>query len=138
MVYVLRTLGDRKLAAAVECEDRESVKAGLDAFIELGGRDFMSEMVDLLKQQTPHQFRIIDEGLSMNNLKEVQRQAHSMKSSFGNFGARECQRLASAMDLAVKREQLEEFKTHYAQLRRTFGRLLMLLDSLTAHVRPVT
>lgn len=88
-------------------------------------------MVDLLKLQTTNQFRKIDEGLAADDLSLAQKQAHSMKSSFGNYGALECQRLAAAMELAGQQGLRDEFIARYERLRDVFGQLIPVLDQLS-------
>lgn len=113
-------------------EDRGAIQAALQQLIDLGGPNFMTEMVELLYTQTPEQFRQIDAGLGNNDLPLAQRQAHSMKSSFGSYGAKECQRIATAMDLCGKQGQRDEFAKHYERLRDAYERLCEVLKELCA------
>jgi HPt (histidine-containing phosphotransfer) domain-containing protein len=109
-------------------DDRERVLAAVKNLAELGGADFVYEMIGLLRTQTPDQFRQIEEALSKGDIATAQRMAHSMKSSFGNFGALECQQIATAMDLAGKDCQLDVFQREYAKIRPAFDRLQPWLD----------
>lgn len=109
-------------------DDRDSVLAAVRKLAELGGAEFVHEMIGLLRSQTPDQFRQIDDALTNKDMTTAQRMAHSMKSSFGNFGATECQQIATAMDRAGKDNQLGEFQSEYGKLRPAFDRLQSWLD----------
>lgn len=110
-------------------DERAGILAALRQFQDLGGTYFVHEMIDLLRTQTPEQFQQIDAALGNNDHLTAQRLAHSMKSSFGNFGAMECQQLATAMDAAGKSSDWNEYRASFVKLRAAFDRLLAILDA---------
>lgn len=109
--------------------DAATVRQALAQFSELGGAEFVAEMIDLLQQQTPRQFKDIDSSLASGDLTEATRHAHSMKSSFGSFGAISCQELAAQMNLAGKNGDIESYRQSYAHLKTEYVKLLELLQS---------
>jgi HPt (histidine-containing phosphotransfer) domain-containing protein len=113
-------------------DDRESVLAALKQFQELGGKEFVHEMIELLRSQTRDQFLLVDEALSKGDWSTARRLAHSMKSSFGNFGAKRCQQLASEMDLAGKELRWDDFRLSHQQLKIAFDQLQPLLQESLA------
>jgi HPt (histidine-containing phosphotransfer) domain-containing protein len=109
--------------------ETERVRLALAEFADLGGPDFPGEMTDLLLQQTPKQFAAIDVALAAGDLVTCQRHAHSMKSTFGNFGARRCQRLATEMDLAAREGRADDCRRAFGDLKRVFDTLRGLLSA---------
>jgi HPt (histidine-containing phosphotransfer) domain-containing protein len=119
------------MTTTIDSKDRQAIRAALLGFVDLGGPDFLAEMVNLLKTQIPKQIRKIEEELAANNLDQARIEAHSMKSSFGNYGATECQHLAAAMESAGKEGSPDEFRAQFQRLRAAFDRLLLALDEFT-------
>lgn len=108
--------------------DRASVLRAMEEFRQLGGHEFVREMTELLRTQTPEQFAQIEAALATNDLATALRHAHSMKSSFGNFGVTECQQLATAMELAGKQARIDDYRSEFQKLREAFARLQPILD----------
>lgn len=116
------------MTATLEAVDeRTAIEAALAQFRDLGGDDFAREMVELLRDQTPSQFAEIDSALACGDMVGAQRHAHSMKSSFGNFGATTCQRIAVEMDLAGKMADAAAYRSAYTRLQLAFQELLTYL-----------
>ena len=110
-----------------------AVREALAQFQELGGSEFVGEMIELLNQQTPQQFDAIEKALASGDIGTAQRHAHSMKSSFGNFGATKCQGLATAMDRAGKNGDAKAYQAEFDQLKIEFAKLqTMLKDAASA------
>jgi HPt (histidine-containing phosphotransfer) domain-containing protein len=83
------------------------------------------EIIDLLVQQTPEQIESMRTALAASNLRGVQRAAHSLKSSVGNFGARIVQELslqieqaAANGDAASLTERIGQLQVAYERVRR--------------------
>jgi HPt (histidine-containing phosphotransfer) domain-containing protein len=98
-------------------EDSVTVRAALAEFQDLGGREFVAEMIQLLKEQTPKQLSEIECAFDNGDLATAQRHAHSMKSTFGNFGAKGCQNLAIEMDRAGKANEAAAYQAAFEQLK---------------------
>lgn len=105
----------------------ETVQAALEQFRDLGGDEFVTEMIDLLNQQTPQQFDAIEKALASGDITTAQRHAHSMKSSFGNFGATRCQELATSMDRAGKANDAAVYRLEFELLKPAFQQLQSIL-----------
>lgn len=108
----------------------EHVRAALAQFEELGGADFVVEMVILLNEQTPVQFAGIEKALAAGDIATAQRHAHSMKSSFGSFGATRCQELATNMDAAGKAGDADGYQLFFGLLKPEFARLQEILKNI--------
>lgn len=113
-----------------QTRDAGEIAAALAQFRELGGEEFVAEMVALLETQTTQQIAEIERALSINDVDTAQRHAHSMKSTFGSFGARVCQRVATEMDLMAKERRLSDFAALFDKLKSEFAWLLQLLREL--------
>src|SRR6185369_12975800 len=81
-----------------EALERDWIRESLEKLADLGGTEFVAEMVELLRTQTAVQVNQLEVAHSSGDLATAQRLAHSMKSSFGNFGARGLQMLAYEME----------------------------------------
>ena len=55
---------------------------------EPGGPDVVEEVFQIFLTETPARLADIDEAISIGNLTQVHRLAHSLKGSAGNIGAR--------------------------------------------------
>lgn len=98
------------------------IRQALAVFAELGGGEFVAEMVDLFSSQTPEQIRQLRAATSTGDLPTAQRAAHSMKSSFANFGARPLQRQALALEMAARSQQTRTLETGIEDLWQGYGR----------------
>ncbi|HXX93164.1 MAG TPA: Hpt domain-containing protein [Planctomycetota bacterium] len=92
--------------------------AALDRLRELGGVALLSKMIDLFLENTPKRIQAALEGERTGNWHEVERAAHSIKSSAANLG------LAGLRSLAQQVEALAEVEES--------GPLLPLLQELEA------
>jgi HPt (histidine-containing phosphotransfer) domain-containing protein len=96
-------------------------------FRELGGDEFVVEMIDLLVQQTPEQIESMRTALFASNLRDVQRAAHSMKSSVGNFGARIVQELSLQIEHAAANGDAASLAERIGQLQKAYERVWQYL-----------
>jgi HPt (histidine-containing phosphotransfer) domain-containing protein len=67
---------------------------------EIGGPDFVAEMIDLFRELGPQRLEAARTGFASGDLAEVARAVHPLKSSAGNLGADRVQ------DLAERTEQM--------------------------------
>jgi HPt (histidine-containing phosphotransfer) domain-containing protein len=70
------------------------IDAQLAKLKELGGEEFVQEIVGLFLNDTPRQIGEARAALAAGDLGGVQRRVHSLKSNAANFGARALQELA--------------------------------------------
>ena len=115
-------------ATTDENENLVGVQEALTQFHNLGGPEFVSEMIDLLNQHTPEQFAAIENALATGDLATAQRHAHSMKSALGSFGAKVCQECAVKMDLAGKAGNADEYRFWFERLKHEFTKLQSILN----------
>jgi HPt (histidine-containing phosphotransfer) domain-containing protein len=87
---------------------------------EWGGDELVSKMVELFLQVTPERVEAIRSGVQEEDLKRVERGAHSLRSSAGNLGAERVQELAGRIEELASlgnREGLaplvEKLETHF-------------------------
>jgi HPt (histidine-containing phosphotransfer) domain-containing protein len=74
-------------------------RAALERLERLGGNDFLRQMIGLFLQHGPERIRELDEGLHINDAAQVERAAHSLKSSAGNLGVTRLQEAAQSLEL---------------------------------------
>jgi HPt (histidine-containing phosphotransfer) domain-containing protein len=117
-------------ALTIDQNEAAGVRDALAQFQELGGLEFVGEMIELMNQQTPQQFDAIEKALASGDMATAQRHAHSMKSSFGNFGATTCQELATDMDRAGKDGDAETYRAGFDRLKIEFSKLQALLKDV--------
>src|SRR5262245_38022377 len=113
-----------------EILERNSLKEGLAKLADLGGDDFVVEMVQLLSTQTALQIKELEAAHTSGDLPTAQRLAHSMKSSFGNFGAKKLQTLACTMEFAAKNGDKVDYEKHVLDLKNGFSKLITTIRSL--------
>jgi len=113
----------------MQAADAARIRAALNHFDALGGAEFVAEMVDLLIAQSQRQFDEIDDAVTRKAAAVAHRIGHTLKSSFGNFGARRCQRLAAAIDAAGRADRLGDVAQLLPQLRGEFEALRQILES---------
>ncbi len=113
----------------IEATEHARIDGALAQFLDLGGAEFVTEMIDLLNQQTPQQFEAIEKALATGDIIAAQRHAHSMKSSFGNFGATTCQELATRMDRAGKDGDAVAYRADFELLKPAFVQLQAALNA---------
>src|SRR5205085_9007069 len=90
---------------------------------EIGGEEFVTEMIGMFLYQTPGLLRTLRAGLEANDLRAVQREAHSLKSSAGNFGARAVQELAFAIEQAADDGNAGRLPELVGQLEQAYERV---------------
>jgi HPt (histidine-containing phosphotransfer) domain-containing protein len=109
--------------------DAARVRSALIQLDELGGPEFVAEMVALLLDQCQRQFAEIDDAVTRQLPAVAGRVGHTLKSSFGSFGARRCQRLAAVVDEAGRAGRLQDVGDVVPQLRAAFEALRRTLDA---------
>ena len=79
--------------------------AAVERLRSIGGADLVGKMIDLFLENTPKRIAAALEGEKTGNWYEVERAAHSLKSSAANLGLTGLQGLArEAEELAGRRE----------------------------------
>lgn len=111
---------------------RCQVRAALDLFRDMGGDEFVAEMIGLLLQQTPIQFRLMHESVVAGDAATIKRLAHTMKSSFANFGAQELRRQAQDLEFASHHSDGHELAENVRRLEGTYAEFVQRLHVIKA------
>lgn len=115
--------GSGTIAQAALAFERARIDRQLNQLRDLGGDDFVAEMIDLFLAQAQNQLATMRDSLSRGESTEVQKLAHTLKSSAGNFGARALQELCARTERAATTdtdrlpELLGHIETAYWRLR---------------------
>ncbi len=95
-----------------------------------GGEEFLRELIVIFLGDTPKQLAEMEEALTRHDAAKVTRAAHTIKGSSGNFGATEFARLAFAIemhgkanDLAAAAAALPGFKAEFARVSAALHQL---------------
>lgn len=99
----------------------------IDQLLEVGGEELLRQMVDLFLELTPERLNEIAVGLDEADPDRIMRAAHFLRSSFGNLGASEPSRLATAIEARAGDGRLEEIGPMLDQLRAGFREAAELL-----------
>ena len=114
-------------------EDSDPIDpAALARLVEWGGDKLHDQMIRLFLENADVRVQQIRSGFDEGSIQEVERGAHSLKSSAANVGARELSGLAQRMEDAGSRGALEEARTLQEPLldahRRAVTRLREILE----------
>jgi HPt (histidine-containing phosphotransfer) domain-containing protein len=120
------TSGDPADAARVL--ERVRIDAQLEKLKNLGGDEFVAEMVDLFLGDTPQQLGEALAALRAGELGGVQRRVHSLKSSAGNFGARALQELAFRAERLAAENRAEALPAALDAIGAAFERVRAYLQ----------
>lgn len=98
--------------------------AALERLRDLGGEALLSKMIELFLENTPKRIQAALEGERTGNWHEVERAAHSIKSSAANLGLGGLQSLAHQVEELAELQQagplvplLHELEAHYPAIR---------------------
>jgi HPt (histidine-containing phosphotransfer) domain-containing protein len=73
----------------------------MERLTRLGGTKLVRQLIELYLAHGPERVRAIEAGVETGDAKQVERAAHSLKSSAGNLGARRLQHTAEAVEAAA-------------------------------------
>jgi HPt (histidine-containing phosphotransfer) domain-containing protein len=107
----------------------ESVLARL---AELGGPDFVREMIDLFLDQAPRGIARLLVAERDGDLEGIRRAAHSLISTAGNLGVKELAAVATALEQAAIRGDWDEARGLLAEVKPAFARAREQLDAAKA------
>lgn len=81
--------------------EKARIDRQIDQLRDLGGDDFVTELIDLFLGQTPSQLAAMRDALTQGDSTALQKVAHTLKSSAGNFGGRVLQELCARTERAA-------------------------------------
>lgn len=92
--------------------------AALDRLRRLGGENLLRQMIELYLTNGPDRIRSLTEGAAARDAAQVERAAHTLKSSAGNLGAARLQTIAEAVESEAAAGRIDEVQV--AQLVRDY------------------
>lgn len=104
--------------------------SAIERLKEWGGTELPRKMIDLFLSHSTKRMDQIREGLSTSEPRTVVTGAHSLKSSAGNVGAVDLQRLAQAAESLAGREDLAGIAEMLPEIEEAFGAACSQLENL--------
>jgi len=95
-----------------------------------GDRGLLSEMLQLLREETPGQLRSAREAIIKGDAAALQRVAHSLKGAFGNLAAPVAARVAGELELMGKSGDMTLAGAKLSVLEGELGRVVETLEGL--------
>src|SRR5438876_9032419 len=96
------------------------IEQKLEQMRELGGREFVVEMIDLFLSQTADQLSEARAYAADRDLHRLRKLAHSLKSSAASFGARALQDIAAALEQAALHGSDDDLVTLVSAMEEQF------------------
>jgi len=93
-----------------------------------GGERLVKDMSAIFVEDVPERIAVAREGLGSGNHRAVEHAAHSMRSSCGQFGAAEMERLCAAAERLARRGELDDLPPVLDALEEEFGRFRAWLE----------
>lgn len=99
-----------------------------------GDRGLLAEIAALFVEEYPKSLRKIEDALAAGDSRTVEREAHSLKGSVANFGARSVVEAALGVEMAGRNHDLAAAAERLHALTEVLERLRTELESLAADV----
>lgn len=99
-----------------------------------GDSELLQEMAQIFLEECPSQMLAVRSAVAARDPKAVERSAHSLKGSVGNFGATMAQQAALALEMLGRRGQLEDVDSALYQLEDAIHQLQPEMESLAQSV----
>jgi PAS domain S-box-containing protein len=123
-------------APALLAADRQAVNAQELLDRVDGDREFLTELLELFREDGPRQFGRIKAALDREDMIEVMRLSHSLRGSLANLAARPAASLAAEVEQAAKTLDVRCTKAPLGRLEAEMERVLHALDSLCQEAIP--
>jgi HPt (histidine-containing phosphotransfer) domain-containing protein len=104
--------------------------AALERLRELGGEPLVQKLIDLFLENTPKRIQTAIEGERSGAWREVERAAHSIKSSLANLGFEGVRALALELEEAAERKDAETVGPLLGELQAVLPVVLGALQDL--------
>ena len=88
-----------------------------------GDRDFFQEISGMFLEDLPGYLNSIRDSIARGDAEALNRAAHALKGSVGNFGAAKAHQFAYRFEIMGKEGRMEEAAQHLAELEATFEEL---------------
>jgi len=106
--------------------------AALESLRELGGDEFLGELIDTFLEEAPELLAAIRRSLEQNDVHELRRAAHTLKSNGATFGAEGFSELCRRLEGQARTGELEGADELVDLVEREYGRLERDLAALRA------
>ena len=100
-----------------------------------GNRQLLDRIIKLFLADGPLRLLEIKKAISRGNSEALERAAHALKGSVGNFGAKEAMAIAQRLETAGREQNLESAKTDFAALKSQLALLTNELAGLAGKQR---
>lgn len=97
-----------------------------------GDEELLQEMAQLFLEECPAQLDAVREAVQSRDAKALERSAHSLKGSVGNFGAALAHHAALTLEMAARKGELESVDAALAHLEDALGALQPRLEALAS------
>lgn len=110
--------------------------AALARLRELGGEDLIAKMIDLFLENTPKRIQAALQGEKSGSWHEVERAAHSIKSSAANLGFEGLRGLALEIEGAAERRRGAAIAPMLRELQAIFPAIKATLEGVRKPAAP--
>jgi signal transduction histidine kinase/DNA-binding response OmpR family regulator len=107
--------------------------AALASLRELGGNDFLAEVIDTFRADAPTLLATLRSSLEEENTEELRRAAHTLKSNGTTLGASEFSELCRELETRAKGGELDSADGLIDRIERHYGAVEEALAALRPH-----
>jgi HPt (histidine-containing phosphotransfer) domain-containing protein len=120
-----------RLARKPPALDRAAVLARLD-----GDEELLAELAGLFIQESPKLLAAIQQAIERADPKGLERAAHALKGSVGNFAVPTAVKAAQTLETMGREGDLAAADAAYAVLQQEIAGFVQILQNLESEVRP--
>ncbi len=96
------------------------------------GEDFLLELIDIYKQDTPQRLASLRHALAQGDVEALRREAHTLKSSSAQLGATAMSDMAKEMEALARAGSVEGMAERIARLADEYSHVEIVLAALRA------
>jgi len=108
--------------------------AAFNALVELGGKELVSQMVDLFMGYVPRVIKESRDGMTAGNIEPVMRMGHSLHSSGRNLGVIRMKELGFRIEMASREKRVAELPFLVNEMERVFEQAKPCLEEKKARL----
>ena len=101
-----------------------------DSLKEIGGADFINELIDTFLEDAPHMLDELGQALAEKNAEQFRRTAHSLKSNGNTFGALGFADLAKELEFLGRDNRLDEVGDKFEILSTEYAKVETALKGM--------
>ena len=114
---------DIKVAEGVEPSAIASLK-------KIGGSSLVKKMILAFHKNVPDRILSAYEGAKNGEIEDIERAAHSLKSSAGNLGAMQMQGLSENLEMIAGRKENADYQALISEIEKSFHAFKLYLDKI--------